>query len=158
MARRSRAAETRDATARPDPQSNFQSTLYFPEHLWPKGTECHWVRAAAGGQADPGRWANANLQDGWKPMTLDEAPQFAIPGVDGTVPTGGIIRIGDLILCKRPKALGDKLRQSNEKKAQDQMVYLDDYVSDNPDAGVINRFSYSGPAEIRASRSGVFKD
>lgn len=156
MARpRSRAAETRDATQRPDPQSAFQSLLYFPRHLWPKGMTCRWIRVAAGAQPDNARWAQANMQ-GWKPMTLDHAPQYAIPNPDGTSQAGGIIRIGDLILCMKPSADVKRDREEQEGATVAQAAALDDYVRENPDAD-IPRFNRSGPTQA-VLQQGAFKD
>lgn len=154
MPRRSRAAETRESEMRPDSQSNFQSMTYFPRHLWPKGMTCRWIRVAAGAQPDNARWAQANMQ-GWKPMTTDEAPAYSIPNPDGSPPAAGIVRIGDLILCKRPTADIRRDQESQERSTQDQMAALDDYVRENPDAD-IPRFNRSGPTQ--AVLSTAFKD
>lgn len=156
MPRRSRASETRDASQRPDIESQYQGLLFFPRHLWPKGMTCRWIRVAAGAQPDNARWAQAHL-GGWQPLPADKAPQFAIPNPDGSVTPGGIIRIADQILCYKPTADVVRDQKMQERATRAQSEHLDDFVRENPDAN-IPRFNHSSPTESGIAPANAFKD
>ncbi len=149
MPRRSRAAETREAGQRPDIQHSFKADAYFPRHLWPKGFTCRWVRTAVHGEPDRKRWSNAML-NGWKPMTVAEAPQFALPNPDGTI-SEGLITIANLVLCKKPTSEVKRDREEVQDMTREQARALDQYVRENQDSD-LPRFNRSGSTEYAVGR------
>src|SRR5690349_8989702 len=120
MARRSRALDTRAAEERPDPQSQFQSTLYFPKSRWPKNMTCRWIRVGVRENPDNENWAKAH-RGGWKPCPVEMAPEYLIPNPDGSMPTTGIIRINNHILCMKPTKDVDRDQYEQRRATADQL-------------------------------------
>lgn len=156
MARRTRNSETRNAEQRPDMESQFQSTLFFPRHRWAKGMTCRWIRVAAAGRVDNENWAKAH-QRGWRPVPADQAPEYSIPNPDGTTTPGAIIRVADHILCQKPTAQVERDKEDLQQMTRDRLRYLDEFVRENPDADV-PRFNYSPEATNSIERPRAFKD
>lgn len=98
----SRSARTRASEQRAVPATHYQSRLYVPPHMIPKGFTYAWVREATLNEPDPDNVTD-RLILGWKPVPATDHPEMVpppLPGYEDQVPT--IIRRGGLILCKRP--------------------------------------------------------
>ncbi len=156
MPRRSRATETRSVEQRPDPQGEFQSTLYFPKSRWPKGMTCRWIRVGVREQPDNENWAKAH-RDGWKPCPIEMAPEYLIPNPDGSVPNTGIIRINNHILCQKPTKDVERARNGQQRATSDQLRQLEEFVKENPDAD-IPRYNRSSPTEHGVAPASMFKE
>lgn len=112
----SRAAESRKADLRAMPRSAYESRLYIPPNIIPKGMTYSWVRVASLNQPDNNNWRD-KIARGWKPVPrerhVDRFPHIPLPGIqdDATY-----INNGDLILCEKPtrEVAADKRAQQQE--------------------------------------------
>lgn len=98
--RQSRAMQSREATQRRNPQSNFRGRLYIDPTKIPKGVVYGWVREYIQGEPDDNN-VQERLIGGWKPVPADRHPELVPPPLPGReADTTNVVRRGGLILCE----------------------------------------------------------
>lgn len=130
LTRTEREEDTRDANARskpwapapllPTPKKN-QDTLDF-----------RYVRVSITNEADNVNLSQA-LRDGWEPVLASEYPELKSMNDFGIHPrfAEGVL-IGGVLLCSRPKEVGDERRRYADEESRRQMRSIrETYMSDN---------------------------
>lgn len=117
--RPTRAKETRDADIRAVIDQLSSSPLHIPEHQIPDDSEYSWVRESTLGEYDAGN-VTEKTRLMWRPVPADRHTgmsfQSAFPGRRPESEEANIIRYRGLVLCERPKKIGDAIRAHRNKE------------------------------------------
>jgi len=136
------------------PQTHFQSKLFIPPHLIPKGMTYAWVREQTLNEPDPDNVTHRFIM-GWKPVPSDRHPELCpppLPGYEDQAVT--IIRRGGLLLCERPtKDVTAARRQLENENIQ----MLSDVAWTGQEDPNLPRFN-SGDVGAKFERVTAFKD
>ena len=115
-----RSKETRDSEVRETP---WKPAPLLPQPNPREGLDHRYVRAASRGEADNINVSQA-FRDGWEPVLASDYPELMIiSDRDSQYPDN--VLIGGLLLCARPKAIGNKFQELSENESQGQMEALD---------------------------------
>ena len=115
-----RDTETRDSEVRETP---WKPAPLLPQPNPREGLAHRSVRASARGEADNINGSQA-FRDGWEPVLASDYPELMIiSDRDSQYPDN--VLIGGLLLCARPKEIGEKFQELAEKESQGQMEALD---------------------------------
>lgn len=148
-----RSASSRAATARQVPKVHYESQLYIPPHLIPKGMTYAWVRESTLNEPDPNNMTNRMVR-GWQPVQAQAHPELCpppLPGYEDQAVT--LIRRGGLILCSRPTKDYVAARRALE---EENISLLRDVAWTGQEDPNLPRFSDGG--EVQFERSTAFKD
>lgn len=119
--RPTRATELRDTEMRQVLDQLSTSPLHVPEHEIPDEMEYGWVAAEVVGWKNDGN-IKEKARLGWKAVPAERHPMM---GAEGTIfgasdrapsENKGFIEFRGLILCERPKALGEAIRRARERE------------------------------------------
>lgn len=100
MARQTRAMQSREASMRQMPNTNYKGKLYIDKNKIPKGMIYSWIREYIQGEPDDNN-VQERLMGGWKPVPADRHPEMVPPALPGRERTDhNVIRRGGLILCE----------------------------------------------------------
>lgn len=80
------------------------------------GMEQRWIRVSVYGREDQSNWARKQ-REGWSPRKADTVGNFPVPKIDQGKHVG-LIGIEGMILCERPKAMGERRRKHFAKETQ----------------------------------------
>ena len=115
-----RDTETRDSEVRETP---WKPAPLLPQPNPRPGLDHRYVRASSRGEADNINVSQA-LRDGWEPVTASDYPELQIISDRDSQYPGNVL-IGGLLLCARPKEIGEKFQELADKESQGQMEALD---------------------------------
>jgi hypothetical protein len=106
-----RVAETRENYKRQMMNMKWKDPLYVNPEYIPEGYECLWVRESIHDRPDTTNLVNMRRM-GWEPASADRYPDMVFDDYFGRLShmKGYVYRAG-LILCERPKELGDMERE-----------------------------------------------
>ena len=108
-----RDTETRDSEVRETP---WKPAPLLPQPNPREGLDHRYVRASARGEADNINVSQA-FRDGWEPVLASDYPELMIiSDRDSQYPDN--VLIGGLLLCARPKEIGEKFQERAEKRAK----------------------------------------
>lgn len=96
------------------------------------GMEQKWVRRMApNGTSDASHLSYQMGRAGWKPRRFETVPEEerALFPMSSDLSFGKVITSGDLMLCERPKALGDKRRAFYEQRTTRQTELVNQEVA-----------------------------
>lgn len=116
----------------------------------PKGLDLLWVRFQVQGRDDHPN-VSAKMALGWEPVSAEEAANYGWSNpaqfdfIFGHSSNAGKndpwVRYADVILMKRPTAIGDQERREKMRKAQDQVRALDE--------NIFNEYAKSGARGVQ---------
>jgi len=127
--RKMRHEETRDSEARKHNMRDilkmmYADPLYVDPRYIPDDVEYRWIRCSTLGVPDTSRLPEMNRQ-GWIPVPASRHPDMAYEDPLGRLThTKGIIFNKGLILCERPKELGEIQRKALEERNYQSLVGL----------------------------------
>lgn len=114
------------------PRSNLDAPKCRP------GFEQKWVATSIMGEPRAGHLSYQTTKAGWKPRRYETVPEDERRRFPTSkLPVfGEVIQEGALILCERPKEIGDKRKRFYEKKTQRQMDVVNAQIEEaNQGAG-----------------------
>ena len=136
--------ETSDTNSRtPRDSENRESSqrkmVWQPSRLLPTpnprdDVDFRYVRVASAGSIDNMNHSQA-LRDGWEPVQAQEVPECGAIISDVGSDKGNVV-LGGMMLCKRPKYIGDQVREMVAQESRDQIAAVDNnYLSDQNQYG-----------------------
>jgi hypothetical protein len=155
MSHEPRAAQTRDATARPPIGGEARGRLEIDISGLPDDMEACWIREMILGQRDDNNVSNALNVQGYEvvpPSMLPGAVYRGLPGDSADVAPQVIRREGH-VLMMRPKHWGDAERTEHADEVQRQKNAAV-RVPDAPGASIDNK-NFKEVASVVDERSGV---
>jgi len=137
----SRNSETRDIYRRSLMKTEFRDALYVDPRLIPEDMEYRWVRESCTQEPDDANVSDAT-REGWEAVPADRHPELGSDNFLGrnSHMKGFIYRKG-LVLCERPKDIGEierKKMNEHNYKLMTQMPATENYLGD---AGIPGRFT-----------------
>jgi len=117
---RDRKIETREQEKRETPWKQAP-LIPYPDPR--EGLEHRYVRASIRGEEDNINVSQA-LRDGWVPVLASDYPELQIISDRNSQYPDNVL-IGGLLLCARPSAIGEQVRDYANKESQAQMEAVD---------------------------------
>jgi hypothetical protein len=115
-AQASRETESRENTTR---AKLWQPASTLPDPNPQEGWSFRWIRTDYLGQSDPGN-VDRQMREGWIACLASEHPEIHLGW--GTAPGETNIRVGGLMLCKRPMETTVSHRQALQQKTAQQIT------------------------------------
>jgi hypothetical protein len=110
-------------------EMEWQPSRLLPDPKPVEGQDFRYVRVSSGGTTDNMNHSQA-LRDGWVPVSSDECPEMGMVVSDQGSAEGNVV-FGGMMLCKRPKHIGDKIRAIAAEQSRVQIDSIDrGYLSD----------------------------
>lgn len=111
----------------------WNDPLYIPEEAKPDGWDYYWVRESLLGDPQSSR-LGAMRRNGWRIVEASRHPEMCFADPFGRASyLQGCIHHGGLVLCERPKAMGDKERlefESHNDQLVQNMAGLHNFLGD----------------------------
>lgn len=83
--------------------------LYFDKKIVPGGMSYEWKRDSLLGRPESRHWIGLR-ENHWSPVPPERHPEMAVEGES-------VIRVGDVVLCERPKYLTDEAKMEDMQEA-----------------------------------------
>jgi hypothetical protein len=112
----SRSFESREAARRVIMNMEYEDPLHIPREIIPDDVDYFWVRESILGEPDTNRMVEMKRK-GWTPVPADRHPDMVFDDFFGRLThVKGFIFQKGLILCERPKYLGQEERKRIEQR------------------------------------------
>ena len=115
-----RRASTRDDEKRETP---WKPAPMLPEPNPREGLDFRYVRVSMRGEADNINVSQA-LREGWEPVLSTDYPELQIVSDRGSQYPDNVV-VGGLLLCSRPKEIGEVTKKHAAKEVAEQMEAVD---------------------------------
>ena len=126
---RSRGTETREETKRATP---WKPAPLLPQPDPREGLDFRYVRVSMRGEDDNVNVSQA-LREGWEPVLAADYPELKILSDRGSRFPDNVV-VGGLLLCSRPKEIGEQIRAHIENESAGQMEAIDQSLFREQDA------------------------
>jgi len=126
-----RSSDTREDSQR---KMVWQPSRLLPTPDPSDDVDYRYVRVASAGSIDNMNHSQA-LRDGWAPVQAEEVPECGAIISDVGTDKGNVV-LGGMMLCKRPKYIGDQVRERVANESLEQVASVDQgYLSDQSEYG-----------------------
>jgi hypothetical protein len=119
----SRTPRDLEDRAHEEEEMEWQPSRLLPTPKKKDGIDFRYVRVSSGGTVDNMNHSQA-LRDGWVPVLSDECPELGMIVADVGSAEGNIV-FGGMMLCKRNKKIGDKIRAIAARESRAQIDSVD---------------------------------
>ena len=120
LSSRLRETETRDTEKRETP---WKPAPLLPSPNPREGLDFRYVRVSMRGEADNVNASQA-FRDGWEPVLSADYPELKVISDRGSDYPDNVV-VGGLLLCARPKEIGEKIAAHRNNEVMGQMEAVD---------------------------------
>lgn len=120
LSSRLRETETRDTEKRETP---WKPAPLLPSPNPREGLDFRYVRVSMRGEADNVNASQA-FRDGWEPVVSADYPELKVISDRGSDYPDNVV-VGGLLLCARPKEIGEKIAAHRNNEVMGQMEAVD---------------------------------
>lgn len=125
----SRTTRDSEERSRQEHEMEWKPSRLLPTPDEKDGIDFRYVRVSSGGTVDNMNHSQA-LRDGWTPVLANECPELGMIVADVGSAEGNVV-FGGMMLCKRDKKIGDKIRARADAESRAQIESVDrGYLSD----------------------------